>query len=105
MFLNARNVIVERMKPDPKVNRKRESKGKNKLPEYHVVRIDKTQIVYEQPNKGTGTKHSHMYPVRGHFRHLKDYPNPIWIPNHFRGISHGVESIPKEIYKVRKSKK
>lgn len=100
LFLNAPNVIVRKEKPDPKVNAKRQKKGKEILPEYHTVRIQKFQTVYEESSGRKGSEHSRMYPVRGHFRRLKQYPEPIWIPNHFRGVKHGTESMLKEVYKV-----
>ena len=103
LFLNAPNIQVQRHRPDPKVQHKREKKGKAKLPEYHTVTIDKTYVVYDTKQKGTGKEHTRMYPVRGHFRKLKHLEDPIWIPNHFRGIRHGTDSMIKELYKVKES--
>jgi len=100
LFLNAPNVIVWREKPDPQVNAKRERKGKAKLPEYHTVKILKTVIQYKESSGRKGTSHGRMYPVRGHFRKLKQFEDPIWVPNHFRGLAHGVETMRPEIYKV-----
>jgi hypothetical protein len=100
LFLNAPNVVIHKEKPDPKVQRKREKKGKAVLPEYHTVTIQKFQTVYEEPNRGKGTQHGRMYPVRGHFRKLKQFEDPIWIPNHFRGVQWGEDSMKKEVYRV-----
>jgi len=104
LFLNAPNVVVQKQKPDPHVNAKRERKGKAKLPEYHTVTIKKLQVQYEEPSGSKGKEHSRMYPVRGHFRKLAQYAEPIWIPNHFRGIKHGTESMLKEVYRVAPKK-
>jgi len=102
LFLNAPNVTVDLVKPDVKVNRKREAKGKARLPEYHVVSIKKLQGVYAgEGEKGQGKEHSHMYPVRGHFRRYKHLNKPVWIPNHYRGLKHGFASMRPEIYQVR----
>jgi len=100
LFLNAPNVIVVKQRPDAALQKARQKKGKPKLEEYHTVTIQKVQTQYEESNKGSGTQHSRMYPVRGHFRKLKQFEDPIWIPNHFRGLRHGEESILKEVYRV-----
>jgi hypothetical protein len=100
LFLNAPNVIVVKEKPDPQVNAKRQRKGKAILPEYHTVTIKKMQVKYEESAKGTGTPHGRMYPVRGHFRKLSQFEDPIWIPNHYRGLKYGAESMLKEVYRV-----
>jgi hypothetical protein len=104
LFLNAPNVIIQREKPDPRVNAKRQAKGKAILPEYHTVTIQKVQVQYKEPSGKTGTAHTRMYPVRGHFRKLAQYEDPIWIPNHFRGLKHGPESMVKEVYRVAPKK-
>lgn len=104
LFLNAPNVIIRKEKPDPTVNAKRERKGKAKLPEYHTVTIQKIQTVYNESSGRKGTSHSRMYPVRGHFRKLKQFVDPIWVPNHFRGLAHGTESLRPEVYKVNPKK-
>ena len=104
LFLNAPNVIVVKEKPDPHVNAKRERKGKAILPEYHTVTIQKIQVKYAEPSGKTGTAHTRMYPVRGHFRKLAQFEDPIWVHNHFRGLKHGEESLVKEIYRVAPKK-
>jgi hypothetical protein len=100
LFLNAPNVIVVKQRPDAKLQKAREKKGKPRLPEYHTVTIEKVQTVYEEPNKGSGTPHTRMYPVRGHFRKLKQFADPIWVPNHFRGLKHGEETMLRDVYRV-----
>lgn len=104
LFLNAPNIIVEKQKPDPKINAKRLRKGKPILPEYNTVTIKKVQVTYTQSSRGSGTEHSRMYPVRGHFRQLAQFAEPIWIPNHFRGLKHGTESLIKDVYRVPSKK-
>jgi hypothetical protein len=104
LFLNAPNVIVVKEKPDPQINAKRERKGKAILPEYHTVTIQKVQVKYAEPSGKTGTAHTRMYPVRGHFRKLAQFEDPIWVHNHFRGLKHGEESLVKEIYRVAPKK-
>jgi len=105
LFLNAPNVIVVRQTPDPQVQAKRARKGKDVLPEYHTVTIEKVQTVYPPHSATKGTTHDHMYPVRGHFRRIKGRDRPAWIPNHFRGVSHGVDTLRKEAYKYQPSTK
>lgn len=100
LFLNAPNVKIHRQRPDPKVQAHRAKKGKRVLPEYHTVTIDKVQFVYSESNKGSGTAHGRMYPVRGHFRQLKQFADPVWVRNHFRGLQYGEESMMKEVYRV-----
>lgn len=104
LFLNAPNVLLQRQGPPRRVVERRARKGLKKLPEYHIVKILHTSYEYDGPTR-KGTEHGHMYPVRGHFRKLKQYDNPIWIPNHYRGVRHGEGSIPKELYKVTNPKK
>jgi hypothetical protein len=104
LFLNAPNVTFQRTHHDPVMQAKRERKGKKKLPDYHTVVIEKIQYT-SSPSKGTGTPHSRMYPVRGHFRRIKGYDDPIWIPNHYRGLAHATDSMVKEVYKVKNPKK
>ena len=101
MFFSAENVKLDMVRADPKVQAKRQRKGKKKLPEYWKVLIKKVQPVYADVNKGTGRQHTHMYPVRGHFRHYKNGTR-VWIKNHYRGLAFGPESLRKEIYEVRK---
>lgn len=101
LFLNAPNVYTQRQIPNKKINDKRQKKGKAPIPEYHTVYIKKIHVEYES-KKGTGTSHGHMYPVRGHFRKYKHLDKPVWIPNHYRGLQHGEQSLKKEVYKVRK---
>ena len=105
LFLNAPNVIIQKETPDPKVNEKRVRKGKAKLPEYHTVTIQKWTTVYAKPSGRTGKEHGRMYPVRGHFRKLPQFVDPIWVPNHFRGLKHGPESMRPEVYKVASPKR
>jgi len=100
LFLNAPNVIIQRQKPNPTVNAKRSRKGKAILPEYHTVTIQKVKIQYTEINKGSGKKHTRMYPVRGHFRKLKQFDEPVWIKNHYRGVQFGEESMLKHHYRV-----
>ena len=104
LFFNAPNVLIERKVTDKKVNEKRRRKGKAPIPEYHTVYIKKVHVEYES-KKGTGTPHGRMYPVRGHFRKYKHLDKPVWIPNHYRGLQHGEQSMKKEIYRVKKEGK
>jgi hypothetical protein len=101
LFLNAPNVIVVRQVPDPHVQAKRVRKGKDRLPEYHTVTIEKVQVVYPPHPLSKGSPHDHMYPVRGHFRRIKGHDSPAWIPNHFRGVRHGIDTLRKEAYKYQ----
>lgn len=100
LFLNAENVYLEAVRHDPVMQAKRERKGKRRLPEYHIVKIDKVQPVYTTPSQRTGRTVSRMFPVRGHFRKLHNQERRIWIPNHFRGLKHGPQSMVAEVYAV-----
>lgn len=104
MFLNAPNVLVERQKPPKALQDKRAKEKKPLLSEYHTVTIQKTFTEIKDSGK-QGRSHTYLYPVRGHFRKLKQFAKPIWIPNHFRGLAHGLNTVKKEVYKVKTSKK
>jgi len=101
LFLNAPNVTVVKQRQDPKVQRKREAKGKAKLPEYHTVVIEKVQVKYTSQIKGSGTPHGRLYPVRGHFRKYKHLEKPVWVPNHFRGLAHAQDGFTPSVYKIK----
>ena len=99
MYLNSRNVRINRKEPHPKVNKKRRKRGKRELPTYYETRIIKT-FTASSGAKRIGSAHSFMYPVRGHFRHFKNGER-VWVPPHYRGVEHGVKSMPKHAYRVK----
>lgn len=85
-YINCRNVerIFEKGRPE-----KKDKKGnieKKKLSDYYIVKL-KSKVVHvrsEGYSKGTGTKHSVRYDVRGHPRHY-DNGTSIWIDPQMRG--------------------
>lgn len=103
LFLNAENVHLEYHEPDRKVQERRERKGKRKLGPYYTTYIRKVDTPGAKAS-GTGTPHSYLYPVRGHFRHFAN-GGVVWIPPHYRGLAHAGEPMPAErIYRVVKPK-
>jgi hypothetical protein len=99
MYLNAQNVELKRKEQPAKLNKKRRKRGKRELPPYYETIITKSFVPYESKG-GSGIKHSHMYPVRGHFRHFRNGTR-VWVTPHYRGIEHGAESMPKHAYRVK----
>lgn len=91
-FLNASNVEIEYRDPHARTNAKRLRKGRKPFEGYHIATISKS---YAQPatSSGTssGTKHGHMYPVRGHLRRWSN-GTTVWIGDHWRGLEHGKSS-------------
>jgi hypothetical protein len=102
MYLNAQNVEIRRRVAPEKINKKRRKRGKRELPPYYETVITKT-FTPATGAKGVGSKHSFMYPVRGHFRRYRNGER-VWIGPHYRGVEHGVESMPKHAYRVKHGK-
>lgn len=96
-YINSPKVVVEKVASDPKVNKKREAKGKRKLEEYYVCHIRDERIVYQGKGGKSGRHVSVTFPVIGHFRQLGD-GRVTWVRPHMRGVEHS-ESRAK-VYKV-----
>lgn len=88
-YMNCKNIELEKIAADPKVNRNRANKGKRLLPDYYVCQVKKThyKVTYGEDAKNpqhSGGTHSFRYDVIGHFRKVGD--GAIWIADHQRGI-------------------
>lgn len=86
-YINCENIYlqIEGQVPD-KVNAKRERKGKSKLEPYYVCRIRGVQYNSDGSEKGTGSKQSIRYDVRGHFRRYES-GKTTWVRAHQRGLT------------------
>jgi hypothetical protein len=99
MYLMAENVEVVAQEVPKRINARRKKRGKRELPKYYETRITKVSYA-AQESRGKGAKHSFMYPVRAHFRRYKD-GHRTWIPQHYRGVEHGMDSMPeRHAYRV-----
>lgn len=95
-YVNCENIALERQAVDEKINRKRQAKGKRRLEPYYTVIM--RGVAYEQHEpSSSGRQVSFMFPVRGHFRRLES-GKTIWIRTHFRGLTHGTESVKPKVY-------
>lgn len=93
-FINCLNVDLEKIEgASEAINRKREQKGKSRLEPYYICKI-KGGEHDSVGATGTGSKHDHIYDVRGHFRKLTS-GKTIWVRPHLRGIHSGGLYIPK----------
>lgn len=101
-YMNCRNITLEKVVADKKINAGRAKRGKRLLPDYHICKVVKTK--YDLAGDGeasgdkTGHKHTIRYDVRGHFRNVGD--GVIWIGDHQRGLSN--ERYVPKTYKVNK---
>ena len=85
-YINCENVYLHKEGGvHPKVNEKRERKGKSRLEPYYVCRIRGVQYDSNGYEKGAGVKHGIRYDVRGHFRRLET-GKTIWVRPHQRGL-------------------
>lgn len=89
-YINAQNVVIrkrDRSQPGlERINRKRERKGKDRLPflqPYYFVELKKKYIDEEREDKDTWTLNYRVW-VRGHFRHYQD-GTCIWIDPYVKG--------------------
>lgn len=98
-FLNSQNVLIEPNYPPRHVQRQAKKEGREPPKPYYTCVITKTQ--YEGTGAtGTGTRHGHMYSVRGHFRHLRS-GRTVWVVPHFRGLAYAEEGVVSKIYRVK----
>lgn len=101
-YLNCKNISLEKIAADPKVNAGRIKRGKRPLPDYHVIKVVKTHYDLEESTKEetekTGRHVSIRFDVRGFFRRVGD--GAIWVRPHQRGLAN--ERYVPKIYKVEK---
>lgn len=100
-YITTPGVTIMLSAVDPKINRKREAKGKRILEDYYECLWTGNQnriIRPPNPNPGTGTPHSFRYDVCHHWRTLRD-GRVIWIPDHQRGLDH--ETYKPKVYRVK----
>ena len=86
-YINCENVYLHPVESASEaINAKRERKGKSKLEPYYVCRIRGVQYNSDGSEKGTGSKQSIRYDVRGHFRRYES-GKTTWVRAHQRGLT------------------
>lgn len=106
-YLNCKNIEIEKVEVDPKVNRKRVAKGKTPLSDYYACRVVKTHYATTseqeaEEEKRQGSKHSFRYDVKGFFRRVGG-GETIWIAPHQRGLTH--EIYKPKVYEVKRDER
>lgn len=96
-YMTSPRIEVERVRVDPKTNRRRVANGKRELHDYHVVKYKPSTAQDAKSNGSSGRSVSFRFGVIGHLRH---YANGkiVVIPPHERGVKH--EIYKPKVYKV-----
>jgi len=88
-YINCVNMHLVEHVPDKNVNRRRQNKNKRPLPSYYTVEIKPEYQKDGDVGHGSGSRHGHIYDVRGHFRRLASGA-VIWVRAHMRGLSNEI---------------
>jgi hypothetical protein len=88
-YINAENMVLERVAAPEKVNRKRRKHEKAEIEPYYVCRLRGVQYGAGEGEgvSASGRGVSFRFDVRGHFRQLPD-GRLTWVRPHQRGVQH-----------------
>jgi hypothetical protein len=85
-YINCINMHLVEHAVDKKENLRRQAKNKRLLLPYYTVEIRPEYQREGEIDPGHGSKHGHIYDVRGHFRRLSS-GSVIWVRPHMRGLA------------------